>query len=143
MTNSRTPVNRDATSVNHTLDASNTTFPLGLSVYADFSHDDPMASIFSALGLFNSTSQLSNTTFETVAQTNEFAAAYTVPFAARAYFEKQVCKANGSEELVRVVLNDRVVPLLNCGADAHGRCTLTNWVNSLTFVAENGYWSQC
>jgi hypothetical protein len=36
MTN--TPV-RDVTSVNHTLDRSNATFPLGKALYADFSHD--------------------------------------------------------------------------------------------------------
>lgn len=116
-------------------------------MYADFSHDNPMVSIFTALGLFNATlataGQLSNTTLETVQEMQGYGAAHSVPFAGRAYFEKMVCKANGTEELVRVVMNDRVVPLVACGADGKGRCTLANWLKSLTFVAANGYWNQC
>jgi len=146
MTNDSSYVDRDMTSVNHTLDSSNGTFPLGYNVYADFSHDNPMVSIFTALGLFNATwaaGQLSNTTLETITETQGYSAAHSVPFAGRAYFEKMVCRANGTDELVRVVMNDRVVPLVGCGADAKGICTFANWLKSLTFVAANGYWSQC
>jgi len=144
MTDNRTYAARDRTSTNQTLDASNTTFALGGALFADFSHDDPMVSIFSALGLFNATTmQLSNTTLETVKQTDGYSAAHSVPFGGRAYFEKMVCQSEPNEELVRVIMNDRVVPLVGCGADDKGRCTLSNWIASLTFVAENGKWSQC
>jgi len=132
----------DSTSTNHTLDSSPETFPLGLSLYADFSHDNDMTAIFSAIGLFNSTAPLSNTTVETLDQTGGYSAATTVSFGARAYFEKMVC-AGESEELVRILINDRVQPLKQCGGDALGRCTLTSFINSLTFARGNGLWSQC
>lgn len=133
----------DETSVNHTLDASATTFPLDRAIFADFSHDDPSTSIYAALGLFDKTALLSNTTYESFKQTNGYSAATTVPFAGRGYFEKMLCTSGAEEEYVRVIINDRVYPLPNCGADSHGRCTLSAWVDSLTFVAQNGLWSQC
>ena len=42
----------DGTSSNHTLDSRNATFPLSESpsLYADFSHDNDMTAIFSAMG---------------------------------------------------------------------------------------------
>lgn len=135
------------TSINHTLDDYQTTFPLGSELkyplYADFSHDDDLSSIFAALGLYNATADLSNTTLETTTQTNGYSAAYTVPFGARAYFEKMVCATAPTEELVRVVINDRVVPLQNCDADDLGRCTLSKFVASQTFVTDGGLWNQC
>ena len=101
-----------------------------------------MTAIFSALGLYNSTSALSNTTIESVAQTKGYSASWTVPFAARAYFEKLSC-SNHDEELVRVLVNDRVLPLGTCGGDALGRCTLSKFVGSLTFAQGGGHWDQC
>lgn len=149
MTQSRTYVtdaNSYLSSINHTLDDYQSTFPLGIELeyplYADFSHDDDLSSIFAALGLYNATALLSNTTEESTTQTNGYSAGWTVPFGARAYFEKMVC-AGESEELVRVVINDRVVPLQNCGADDLGRCALSAFVDSQTFVTDGGLWSQC
>jgi hypothetical protein len=133
---------QDHTSTNSTLDDSSTTFPLGLPLYADFSHDNDMTAIFSALGLYNSTAPLSNTTTESVAQTDGYSASWTVPFAARAYFEKMTC--SGVEgELVRVIVNDRVLPLETCGGDSLGRCMLENFVDSLSFAQAGGDWDQC
>lgn len=148
------------TSINHTLDSNSATFPLGHVLYADFSHDNDMTGIFSALGLYNKTVMLPNTTI--IEPINSSAAGYsaswTVPFAARAYFEKMICSAPSNqgwqnwqsrqrgkttEELVRVVINDRVVPLVGCNADSLGRCTLSAFVNSQTFVTSGGLWSQC
>lgn len=113
-----TPVHDD-TSTNHTLDSNPETFPLGRKLYADFSHDNDMTGIFAALGLYNSTKPLSNTTLENTQQTNGFSASWTVPFAARAYVEKLKCIGEKGE-LVRVLVNDRVIPLVNCGADEFG-----------------------
>jgi len=134
----------DATSSNRTLNASPVTFPLGpgFPLYADFSHDNDMTAIFSAMGLFNSTPPLSNTTVQTMNQTNGYSASSTVSFAARAYFEKMTCVGE-SEELVRILVNDRVMPLAQCGGDVLGRCTLSSFIDSLSFAQGNGLWSQC
>ena len=137
------PVN-DHTSVNHTLDDANATFPIGAGhpLFADFSHDNDMTAIFSALGFYNATKPLSNTTMETATQTKGYSASWTVPFAARAYFEKMAC-AGPEEEFVRVLVNDRVLPLETCGADSLGRCTLGSFIESLSFARHGGMWDQC
>lgn len=141
MTDSRVS---DDTSSNHTLDDDPITFPLGRKLYADFSHDNDMTGIFSALGLYNNTELLSN---ETVLEANStqakgYSAAWTVPFAARAYFEKMKC-GRQSEELVRVIVNGRVVPLIGCGADKYGMCTLSTFVESQSFARTGGLWDNC
>ncbi|KAI4198251.1 MAG: hypothetical protein LQ350_005413 [Teloschistes chrysophthalmus] len=133
----------DHTSVNHTLDDNNNkqTFPLGSKLYVDVSHDNDMTGIFSALGLFNNTLSLSNTSIQS---TNQYSAASTVPFAARAYFEKMECPGpNHHEEFVRILLNGRVMPLDTCGGDALGRCTLEKFIQSLSFAREGGRWDLC
>ncbi|KAG4418790.1 hypothetical protein IFR04_008072 [Cadophora malorum] len=132
----------DRTTTNATLDGNNATFPLDAVLYADFSHDNDMMTIFSAMGLFNSTAPLSNTTLQTVQETNGFAVNRIVPFSSRAYFEKMTC-TGAAEEMVRVVINDRVMPLDTCGGDALGRCTLSAWVNSLSFARAGGLWDSC
>ena len=134
----------DHTSTNSTLDSNPATFPVGKNVtlYADFSHDNDLTGIFSALGLYNATTPLSHTNLESTKQTHGYSASWTVPFAARAYFEKMAC-AGVDEELVRVVVNDRVIPLENCGGDALGRCKLSKFVESLSFAKAGGYWGQC
>jgi hypothetical protein len=138
-----TPV-EDNTSTNRTLDSSPLTFPLtkNVSMYADFSHDNDMTGIFSALGLYNDTRPLLNTTRESIKQTDGYSASWTVPFAARAYFEKMTC-VGAKEELVRVIVNDRVVPLESCGADKLGRCSVSTFVDSLSFARRGGDWDQC
>lgn len=91
----------DHTSVNHTLDDSNVTFPLGRRAYADFSHDNDMAQIYSALGLFNVSKSepalLSNTSITSPAQADGFWAAWLVPYGARLYVEGLNCPASGSK----------------------------------------------
>ena len=132
----------DHTSVNRTLDTNPDAFPLGRSLYADFGHDNDMTASFAALGLYNSTLPLSTTHEMTVEETNGYSAAWTVPFAARAYFEKLHCEGEG-EEMVRVLVNGRVLPLKSCGGDALGRCTLVRFVESLGFAQAGGHWDQC
>lgn len=138
-----TPVD-DHTSTNSTLDSSPTTFPIGgkTNLYADFSHDNDMTAIFASLGLYNATKPLLNTTVETTQETHGYSASWTVPFAARAYFEKMTCSGT-PEELVRVIVNDRVLPLETCGGDKLGRCKLSAFVDSLSFAQEGGHWDQC
>ena len=132
----------DHTSVNRTLDASPDTFPLGRNMYADFGHDNGMTAVFAALGLYNSTPPLSTTHMMILEELHGYSAAWTVPFAARAYFEKSQCEGE-EEEMVRVLVNGRVLPLESCGGDALGRCTLSRFVESLGFAQAGGHWSQC
>ncbi|RMX72559.1 hypothetical protein D0869_14495 [Hortaea werneckii] len=136
-----TPV-REGASTNRTLDENNTTFPLGRQLYADFSHDNDMTAIFSALGLYNTTVALPNTTIVEAPQADGYSAAWTASFAARAYFEKMACHGH-DEELVRILVNDRVQPLTQCGGDHLGRCTLSAFIDSLDFVKMDGHWDQC
>jgi hypothetical protein len=136
-----TPV-KDNTNTNRTLDSDPKTFPLDRKVYADFSHDNDMTAIFAALGLYNTTKPLSNTTIESTKQTKGYSAAWTVPFAARLYVEKLSCKKE-KEEYVRVIVNDRVRPLEFCGGDKYGRCKLSKFVESQSFARSGGHWDQC
>ncbi|TVY90353.1 3-phytase A [Lachnellula willkommii] len=138
-----TPVD-DHTSTNSTLDSSPKTFPVGgtTNLYADFSHDNDMTAIFAALGLYNATRPLLNTTLEDTEVTKGYSASWSVPFAARAYFEKMAC-VGATEEFVRVIVNDRVLPLESCGGDKLGRCTLSAFIDSLSFAREGGKWDQC
>ena len=135
------PVN-DVASINSTLDDDPATFPLRRKLYADFSHDNDMTAIFAALGLYNGTANLANTTVIEAEEANGYSAAWTVPFAARAYFEKMRCHGHG-EELVRVIINDRVLPLGQCDGDSLGRCTLSAFIDSLGFASSGGNWDQC
>ena len=133
---------RDHTSTNRTLDENPQTFPLGLNLYADFSHDTDMTAIMSALGLYNDTAQLPNNTIVKAAHAGGYSAAWTVPFAGRVLFEKLTCHGF-DEEMVRVIVNDRVLPLTQCLGDSSGRCSLTAFIDSLEFARSGGLWSAC
>ncbi|TDZ31769.1 3-phytase A [Colletotrichum spinosum] len=133
---------QDHTSTNSTLDADPVSFPLDRVLYADFSHDNDMMSIYGALGLYNETAPLSKTSRTSVRDAKGFTASWTVPFAARMYVEKMKC-GGSDEELVRILVNDRVVPLNGCGADEQGRCKLGAFVNSQRFARGGGHWDQC
>ncbi|KAJ5778135.1 Histidine phosphatase superfamily clade-2 [Penicillium odoratum] len=140
----RTPV-QDHTSTNHTLDnGSNaaTTFPLNRTLYADFTHDNGMIPIFFALGLYNATAPLPTTHVQSDSAADGFSAAWTVPFAARAYVEVMECGTE-KEEFVRVLVNDRVVPLQGCGVDKLGRCKKEEFIDALSFAKEGGDWASC
>ncbi|KAJ4360483.1 uncharacterized protein N0V89_001048 [Didymosphaeria variabile] len=129
-------------SINSTLDKDPTSFPLDRKIYADFSHDNDMTAVLAALGLYNNTKPLSNTTIESAKQTKGYSAAWTVPFAARIYVEKLSCK-KVKEEYVRIIVNDRVQPLDFCGGDRYGRCKLSKFVESQSFARTGGHWDQC
>ncbi|RMD43564.1 hypothetical protein DV735_g1579, partial [Chaetothyriales sp. CBS 134920] len=168
----------DHTSTNTTLDSNPDTFPLGRKLYADFSHDNDMMAIFFALGLYNNTPVLSNTTIVEAEQAGGYSTSWLVPFGARMYVEKMACAApafgagprdgahgkfgrsnawnawnpwaganapssSSPQELVRVIVNDRVIPLIGCGADHLGRCTVDSFVESLSFARSGGHWDEC
>ena len=142
----RTPVH-DHTSTNSTLDADPETFPLGEKLYADFSHDNDMMMIFSALGLFNSTRPLETGRRMSKDEMKGFSAAAAVPFASRMYVEKLRCvraeEGEKEEEWVRVLVNDQVMELKTCGGDEFGRCRLGAFVESLGYARGGGDWEKC
>lgn len=139
----KSPV-QDNTTVNHTLDADSTTFPLDRSVYADFSHDNLLVSVFAALDLYNITEPLDKTQAMSTHQLKGFSAGNTVPFAGRVIVEKLACRAlKDMIEKVRVIMNGRVLPLEMCGGDALGLCTLDNFVNAQAFAKRGGNWADC
>jgi len=134
----------DHTCVNHTLDSNPETFPLGkeVALYADFSHDNDMISIYAALGIFNETEPLPKHHRQTAQDSGGFSASWTVPFAGKLYVEKMQCR-NHEEEMVRVLVNERVVKMKSCGADKLGLCTLNKFVDSLSFARSDGRWDMC
>lgn len=135
----------DDTTTNKTLDSSPDTFPLDKSLYADFSHDNDMVSVYGAMGLYSDTENLPVEYKIPTEETGGFSAAWTVSFAGRMYVEKMRCGSNTEDdkELVRVIVNDRVVPLQNCEADNMGRCRLDAFVESLSFARSGGLWNKC
>jgi 3-phytase len=152
----RSPVHDD-TSTNHTLDAPGAlSFPLNATLYADFTHDNGMIPIFFALGLYNATAPLPTSYIESPAAAGGYSAAWTVPFGARAYIEMMQCSEEQvqdgddhgfldeeQEPLIRVLVNDRVVPLHGCSVDDLGRCRRSDFVRALSFAREGGNWDQC
>ncbi len=133
----------ESVSVNVTLDGNEATFPLGRAIYADFSHDNDITAALSALGVFNGTTPLSTTRMETVDEMTGYSAARTVPFGARVVVEKMVCGGEGGE-LVRVLVNGRVLPLDLCeGVDEGGRCGLEGFLDMLVFAREGGKLEEC
>lgn len=143
----RSPV-IDHTSTNHTLDDDPKTFPLDRALYADFGHDNPMTSIFFALGLYNDTQPLSKNSMQDVDESGGYSAAWTVPFASRMYFEVMQCRTGEGRweigrPLVRALVNDRVVRLRGSDDDELGRCKLDKFVEGLRFVRSGGNWGEC
>jgi hypothetical protein len=136
----------DHTTTNSTLDSSPKTFPLDRALYADFSHDNSMVSIFSALGLYNSTALLPKDHIVPAIKAHGYSSTWVVPFGARMYVEKLECGASRNDkrdEYVRVLVNDRVMSLETCGGDEYGLCRLEDFVESLSFAAAGGHWDRC
>ncbi|KAM0280925.1 hypothetical protein ACHAQH_003814 [Verticillium albo-atrum] len=132
----------DGTTTNRTLDGDGATFPLGRGMYADFSHDNDMLTIYAAMGLYDAAAPLSRTERQTAEASGGFSAGWLVPFGGRMYVEKMRCEG-AEEEMVRVVVNDRVVPLEACGSDELGRCSLSAFVEGLEFARSGGKWDEC
>jgi len=138
----RTPV-QDHTQTNSTLDSSPATFPLNRTLYADFSHDNQMAAIYAALGLFPERVPLDPTRPD---PQRKWWASRLVPFSSRMVVEKLAC-ADGTRpgEHVRILVNDELQPLEFCGADADGLCSLEAFVASQAYARSDGGgdWEKC
>ena len=137
-----TPV-QDHTDTNRTLDSSAATFPLNRSMYADFSHDDEIIAIVSAIGLFRQPTPLDPTKPNS---DRTWRASSIVPFSGRVVVERLSCdvraEAKGAEEnreaRVRILVQDEVQPLVFCGGDEYRMCTLSAFVQRQSFARGNG-----
>ncbi|OBZ71577.1 3-phytase A [Grifola frondosa] len=129
-----TPV-RDHTQANSSLD-----FPLGRTIYADFTHENTMIAIYSAIGLFNISAHPPDPRDISTAHEG-WIASHMVPFSARMVTERMECALEagmGGADYVRILVNDDVQPLEFCGARENGLCTLDAFVESQGYARRSG-----
>lgn len=146
---------RDKTQTNRTLTGSPTTFPLDRNIYADFSHDNLMVAVYSAMGLFRQPEHLDPSNPD---QSRTWVSSQLTPFSGRLVVERMDCRGVprlgrrlvlGGEDkerammrkgtFVRVLVNDAVQALEFCGADKHGLCELGAFVESQSYARHDGY----
>ncbi|KAJ1307057.1 hypothetical protein OPQ81_008036 [Rhizoctonia solani] len=145
-----TPV-QDHTTTNSTLDSSPTTFPIGASaprIFADFSSDNNIAMILSALGILRDTKPLPPTGPIPSPSTQEFVVSKLVPFAGSTVVEKLSCPALPAKDYIRIIINDAVIPLTElapCGklGSTEGLCALDKFVESQAYARAGGNWTTC
>ena len=123
---------RDETQTNRTLDTSPVTFPLNRTIYADFSHDNQMVAIYSAIGLFPQQEPLSTTNPD---PQRTWRTSRMTPFAGRMVTEKLEC-AGG--DFVRIFVDDALQPLEFCRAGPSEMCSLGAFVASQEYARNNG-----
>ncbi|KAG5918592.1 hypothetical protein E4U53_004085 [Claviceps sorghi] len=133
---------KDKTTTNATLDSNPKTFPLDRLLYADFTHDNTLMTVYGALGLYGNDTALPSDRVLAPKDTGGYSASWAVPFGARMYVEKMRCGKH-DDELVRVLVNDRVVAPKGCKADTLGRCKINDFLNGLAFAKKGGLWDQC
>ncbi|KAJ6536847.1 phytase [Mycena capillaripes] len=133
------PVN-DSTQTNTTLTGNSATFPLNRTLYADFSHDNQMAAIYAAMGLFPQAVPLD----PTLPEPRTWVTSRLVPFSARMVVERLKCSKE--TQFVRVFVNDALQPLEFCanGKD-NGICELSAFVASQGYARSGGEgdWEMC
>ncbi|KAK6531810.1 hypothetical protein TWF694_002977 [Orbilia ellipsospora] len=122
----------------YTTSNATTVGPLDKKIYADFSHDTTMITIFSAMQLFDGLKPLNT---KSIDAEDRFNAAELVPFASRMYVEKLKCEGE-KDDLVRVLINERVMKL-KCKEKKFGGCTVKDFVGGLEFARTGGNWVSC
>ena len=155
---------RQSPQTNSTLLASPETFPLDRTIYVDFSHDNLIIAVFSAMGLFNQTDGPLDTTKITKDRT--WITSKMVPFSGHMTVERLSCSARsplgaprsiwwmarrGGEderrdedegekgEYVRIFVNDARQPLHFCGAGGDGMCKLEEFLRSQEYAMNDGF----
>jgi hypothetical protein len=132
---------QDNTQTNRTLDSSPKTFPLDRSFYADFSHDNAMVAIYSALGLFQQhllPGQKLDP--EKPSPLRTWVVSRMVPFSARMVVERLECLGNlplPKGIFVRVFVNDALQSLEFCGGVV-GLCELHAFMESQWYARHDG-----
>jgi hypothetical protein len=137
---------QDSTSTNRTLDSSPLTFPLNRTIYVDFTHDNQMAPIVSAIGLFYSPLLLNPIKPDA---NRSWVFSRIAPFAGNLVTEKYECgSASAKTEFVRFLGNDQVLDvrgLCGDGVGEDGLCELGTFLESQSFARSNGdgRWAEC
>lgn len=137
---------QNTTNINRTLDSSEETFPLHRTLYADFSHDNQMIPIYAALGIHRPLYHLPMDR-----KGKGFVVSELVPFSARLAVEKYVCIDDGEigskQEWVRVVNNDKVIPIPECDETrSEGElCELGAFLETLDYARSGAEenWERC
>ena len=143
----------DHTQTNSTLDSDKRTFPLRKTFYADFSHDHEIAGVMSAMGLLRDEYEgaLDPRGPGREGEGRKWRVREMVPFSGRLVVERMTCSnrrpfAQREEgEYVRVLVNDRVMPLEFCEGVSGGVCRLDRFVESQGYTTRggDGDWEKC
>lgn len=116
--------------VNVTLDNNSVTFPLDQPFYADFTHDNVIVTVLSALQFQFTKPDLSP---KKIKVPRQFIVSRLTPFASHLYVEILECGPK-NKEYVRLVLNGRVLPIGDlhyCRDDEDGLCPLSDFIKSI------------
>ncbi|KAF9511712.1 hypothetical protein BS47DRAFT_1486754 [Hydnum rufescens UP504] len=152
-----TPVNTLIDSnINRTLDGSHATFPLDRTLYVDFSHDNQITAIVSAMGLHKPGEDLPTSH---PVKDSPWVYSRIAPFAGRLVVEKYSCPGSvlstgdGRDTLkdgewVRILNSDVVLPQPGCSRwwAAAGLCELGAFVESQAFSRNTeavDAWAKC
>ncbi|KDN33835.1 hypothetical protein RSAG8_13075, partial [Rhizoctonia solani AG-8 WAC10335] len=139
----------DYTTTNSTLNSNPATFPIGPSaprIFADFSSDNNIAVILSALGILRDAKPLPPA--GPIPSNQQFVVSKIVPFAGSTVVEKLSCPAPPAKDYVRIIINDAVIPLTDltpCGklGRTEGLCALDKFVESQAYARAGGNWTSC
>ena len=128
----------------HTTHNASLEFPLGRSVYADFTHENLMVAVYAALGLFNVSAPLDPRAMPG-ATDPEWVASRMVPFSSRMVTERLACapprpgeRGVASGTYVRILVNDEVQPLEFGGGGEERMCALDAFVESQGYALRSG-----
>ncbi|KAK9897627.1 phytase [Cystobasidium minutum MCA 4210] len=133
----------DCTQTNSTLDDNPDTFPYGKGVYADFSHDNTMAAIVSAMGIFEANEE--DLPLDHISPDREWKFGHIAPFAGRIAVERLKCGHDENKRYIRIVANDALITKLPCQSDENRLCRLDDFVRSQKFARVDGQdkWKEC
>jgi hypothetical protein len=142
---------QDKTQTNHTITSDPELFPLNRTIYADFTHDNEMAAIYSALGLFDDRKDQSFSAPvmdpTKLQKRRSWVISKLTPFASRMVVERLQCRQEHDESKprVRILVNDAVIPLPFCGDSGDGICDLEAFVQSQVYARETSLadWYKC
>jgi hypothetical protein len=137
-------------SVNTTLAANFSTFPLNATIMLDFGHDSALESIITAMGLLES-SYNGNVTLDEIDEDRLWQSALISPMGGKLFVERLSCASNAATNgtFVRMLLNEAVLPLYQLaecnhswGAD-QGMCELSSFIDSQKYALSGAGFGNC
>ncbi|PLW18002.1 hypothetical protein PCANC_07182 [Puccinia coronata f. sp. avenae] len=142
---------KSMTSINLTLDANPTTFPLNQTIYVDATHDTVLTAVIVALNL-TSLAQSGPLPTDRRLEPRSFTSTHISPFGAQLAAQVMTCPtapgSSSSSKSIRFILNDAVVPvdgLQGCEPNnSTGLCDLDDFISGLeSRLAEIDYQDTC